>query len=195
MLIDSFAPNPHAVERHRIVINAARETVYAEIWKADLGGPATKLLLVLRSLPGLVMRGCRPLPRNQRITLQTLIDSGFGLLAEEPGKEIVLGIEGKFWRPVGNLLPFHRDNFNFPVRPGTARAVWNFSVNADDDGRTVLSTETRVTCGDHASRRKFLTYWFFVRPFSGLIRIFMLRRVRRAVRQTSVCRDLPKEAA
>jgi hypothetical protein len=44
----------------------------------------------------------------------------------------------------------------------------------------MLSTETRVACGDAASRAKFRVYWTFVRPFSGLIRIVMLRAVRRA---------------
>jgi hypothetical protein len=52
-------------------------------------------------------------------------------------------------------------------------------VREDDRGRTVLTTETRVACGDPASRAKFRAYWTVVRPFSGLIRILMLRAVRR----------------
>src|SRR6266852_5288571 len=100
MLIDSFAPNPDAVETHRIAINASPDVVYRALWTADLGNPVIKLLLSLRMLPGFILRGCRSLPRNQSITLQTLIDAGFGVLAEQPGKEIVLGVSGKFWRPI-----------------------------------------------------------------------------------------------
>jgi len=177
--IDSFAPNPDAVETHSIDIAVSREVVYRALWTTDIGGSiAIKLLLVLRSLPEFVMRGSRP--RNSEVNLQTLIDSGFGVLAEKPGEEIVLGVTGRFWRPTGNLSPFKREDFDQPVPPGIARAVWNFSVNETGDGHTVLSTETRVTCGDPASRRKFRVYWFFVRPFSGLIRRLMLRAVRQA---------------
>lgn len=177
--IDSFAPSPDAVETHSINIAASPEAVYRALWTADLGGSfVIKLLLALRSLPEFVLHGSRP--RNQRVTLQTLIDSGFGVLVEKPGEEIVLGVTGKFWRPTGNLSPFRREDFEQPVPPGIARAAWNFSVSESRNGLTILSTETRVTCGDVASRRKFRLYWFFVRPFSGLIRRLMLRAVRRA---------------
>ena len=185
MLIDSFAPNPDAVETHSIAINASREEVYDALWTADLGGSLViKLLLLLRSLPGLVAHGFHPRPRNRKVTFQTVIDSGFGVLAEEPGEEIVIGVTGRFWRPTGNLAPFNRDDFDQPLPAGIAHAVWNFSVSENDGGQTVLSTETRVMCGDVASRRKFRAYWFFVRPFSGLIRRLMLRSVKRVSEKT-----------
>jgi len=181
MLIDSFAPNPDAVEIHSIAISTSAEIAYHALWTADLGGSfIIKLLLGLRSLPGFVSRGFRELPQNQKITLQTLIDSGFGILAEQPREEIVLGVSGRFWRPISNLSPFRREDFEGPVPEGFARAVWNFSVKEVSAGRTVLSTETRVICGDRPSYRRFRVYWFFVRPFSGLIRLLMLRAVKRA---------------
>ena len=180
MLIDSFAPKPDAVETHSIVISASPEAVYRSLWTADLGGSLIiKLLLGLRSLPESVLHGGR-LPRDRKITLQTIIDSGFGILANEP-EEIVLGVTGKFWRPTGNLLPFDRGSFAGDVPSGVARAFWNFTMEQDSSGRTILSTETRVICGDSASRRKFRMYWFLVRPFSGLIRLLMLRAVKREV--------------
>src|SRR5262245_32164591 len=181
MLIESFIPNPDAVETHKIEIAAAPETVYRALWTADLGGSAIiKGLLTVWSLPHLVgHRGHRHRPPTP-LTLQTLLEAGFGRLAEAPGREIVLGIAGRFWRPTGNILPFSPDNFHGPVPPGLARAVWNFTVEEVNAGRTRLSTETRVVCGDRVSRWKFRAYWLLVRPFSGLIRILMLRTVRRA---------------
>jgi hypothetical protein len=179
VLIDSFAPNPDAVEVHSIAIDASPETVHRAIWTADLGGALIiKLLLGLRALPELLLHGGRKLPRDRRVTLQSIINSGFGLLADEP-EEIVLGVNGKFWRPTSNLLPFDRDSFAGAIPKGLARAVWNFSIKRSGSG-TILSTETRVTCGDPVSLRKFRIYWFLVRPFSGLIRLLMLRAVRRA---------------
>lgn len=179
--IESFAPNPDAVETHRIEIAAAPEAVYQALWTTDLGGsPAVKGLLALRSLPELVLYPERRQRLNRKITLQTVIQAGFGRLAEEPGREIVLGVAGRFWRPSGNILPFNQEDFVGPVPPGLARAVWNFTVQEGDAGGTILSTETRVVCGDTVSRVKFRAYWFVVRPFSGLIRLIMLRAVRRA---------------
>ena len=81
MLIDSFAPNPDAVETHSISMAASRDAVYRALWTADFGSPVIKLLLGLRSLPGFVARGFRSVPRRQKITLQILLDSGFGVLA------------------------------------------------------------------------------------------------------------------
>ena len=189
MLIDSFAPNPDAVEIHFIEINASPEVVYRALWTTDLGGSLIiKFLLALRSLPKFIAHPRQPLPQDRRVTLQTLIDAGFGVLAEQPGKEVVLGVSGKFWRPTGNLSPFNRADFDAALPAGLSRAVWNFHVEGVND-QTILSTETRVTCADARSRRKFRAYWFFVRPFSGLIRRIMLRRVR----QTSVCRGPIKE--
>jgi len=180
MLIDSFAPNPDAVETHSIAISAAPGAVRHALRTADLGGSLIiKLLLGLRALPEFVLHGGRSAPRDRKITLQTVIDSGFGILAEE-ADEIVLGVTGRFWRPTGNLSPFHREDFDRAVPAGLARGVWNFRIEQDGGNRTILSTETRVVCGDDASRRKFRVYWILVRPFSGLIRRLMLRAVKRA---------------
>lgn len=181
MLIDSFAPTPDAVETHRIEIAASCEAVYQALWTADLGRSlVVKGLLALRSLPEVVLHPRHRRRLSQPVTLHTVMAAGFGRLAEAPGREVVLGVVGRFWRPAGTLVPFRPENFLGPVPPGLARAVWNFAVQEGEAGHTVLSTETRVVCGDARSRRKFRLYWLVVRPFSGLIRLLMLRAVRQA---------------
>ncbi|MEO8433368.1 MAG: hypothetical protein ABI596_00605 [Pyrinomonadaceae bacterium] len=184
MLIDSFLPVPHFAEKHSIKIRANQETVYQAVRTADLGGSAiVKGLLLLRSLPQFFLqRGPRQPRANTAITLRTLVNAGFGILAEEPPREIVLGVTGPFWRLVGNVLPFNAEDFKGAVRPGVARAVWNFSVAETAGAHSILTTETRIVCGDAASRRKFRAYWLLVRPFSGLIRLLMLRAIRQSVR-------------
>jgi len=181
MLIDDFVPLPDAAEIHSVEIAAPPEVVYAALRTTDLGGSAViKGLLALRSLPRFIMHPTDGKPANRKITLGTIIAAGFGVLAEDAGREIVLGVAGPFWRPVGNLLPFKKEDFHGPVPAGAARAVWNFAVREIAEGRTLLITETRIICADRSSRRKFRAYWFFVRPFSGLIRRLMLRAVKRA---------------
>lgn len=181
MLLETFVPTPDAAETHRIEIAADPGVVYRALWTTDLGASLiVKGLLGLRALPRIV-RDRRVPDAAKPLTLQTVIEAGFGRLVEEPGRELVLGVSGRFWRPTGNIEPFDRESFSRPVPPGMARAVWNFAVAPTGDRRTILSTETRILCGDAASRRKFRLYWLAVRPFSGLIRHVMLRAVRRAV--------------
>src|SRR5262245_50228260 len=125
MLIDTFAPHPDAVETHTIEIATSREVVYAAVWTTDIGGsPIIKGFLALRSLPERIAHPKRQHRPPQKITLSTLIDAGFGQLAEEPNREVVLGITGRFWRPLGNVLPFRQKDFSGAVPPGLARAVW-----------------------------------------------------------------------
>src|SRR4029079_17788833 len=144
MLIESFIPNPDAVETYKIEIAASREDVYQALWTTDLGGsPIIKSLMVLRSLPGIVSNPKRLRHLPSQITLQTIIGRGFGQLEEEPGKEVVLGVVGQFWRRTGHMLRFSKEMFRGPVQPGLARGVWNFAVQEVGHERTVLSTETR----------------------------------------------------
>jgi hypothetical protein len=176
MLIESFAPRYDAIETHSIEIDAPPDVVFRALSTTDFtASPIIQTLMFLRSW--------KRAPKRRPTTLATLNAAGFGVLAEEENREIVLGVVGRFWRPIGNILPFDRAQFPAPV-PGMAIGVWNFAVEPHGDG-TTLSTETRVLCGDAASRRKFLAYWFFVGPFSALIRRVMLRTIRRAVIEQS----------
>ncbi|HXC53538.1 MAG TPA: hypothetical protein VN634_21810 [Candidatus Limnocylindrales bacterium] len=178
-------PRYDAIETHRREIAAPKAVAYAALWNADLGAsPVIRFLSALRSLPAMLLSERRVRPR--RLDLNAMVGAGFGKLAEDAPDEVVLGVTGRFWRPVGNLLPFREADFRGPVMPGTARAVWNFALQELSPGRTVLTTETRVLCGDPASRRKFLAYWLLIRPFSGWIRVVMLEAIdREAMRHAS----------
>lgn len=179
MLSEGFAPNPDIIEVHAIEVDAPPDVVYRTLWTVDFArSPVVAVLLGLRALPALFGSRGRLTPRT--LTLRGIVKAGFGALAEETGREIVLGVSGRFWRLTGNVEPFDRQAFSRPVPAGMAQGVWNFRVLPRGERGSVLSTETRVTCGDARSRSKFRRYWFVVRPFSGLIRILMLRTIRRA---------------
>lgn len=157
MLIDSLLPHCDFYERHSIVVRATPERAYDAIVNADLTRSwLTRLLLALRG----ITRPAR---------------SMFSVAAADPPREIVLGIEGPFWKPA--CKPSTPD-FQSPVPPDVARAAWNFFIEREDDSRVRVTTETRVLCGENA-RRKFTLYWMVVRPGSGLIRRMMLRAIRR----------------
>ena len=59
-----------------------------------------------------------------------------------------------------------------------ARAGWNFRVVAKAHNYCDVSTETRVLCASPEVRRRFLTYWWIIRPGSSAIQRAMLRAIR-----------------
>lgn len=184
-LLERFAPRFDAVETHRLEIDAPKAVVYDALWTADFGAsPVIRFLGILRSLPAMLFSSRKRAETPERIRagrfdLRALSAAGFGKLEEDKPNEVVFGVSGRFWRPVGNVLPFRREEFSGPVPVGTARGIWNFALDELPSGATLLTTETRVVCGDAASRRKFLAYWMLIRPFSGWIRLVMLRAVAR----------------
>ena len=108
-----------------------------------------------------------------------MLESRFALLGERPNRELVLGLVGRFWATSGDLQRLDAGEFRDFGRPGYAKAAWNFSVEEQHDGTTLLTTETRVLCLDTASRRRFRLYWTLIGPFSGLIRKDILRSIKR----------------
>jgi hypothetical protein len=178
MLIDDQLPRWDVAEHHETRVAAPPVRTWAAIREADLAASViVKALLLLRSLPALVT-GRTPLRGPAVLRLDDVLGHGFRLLAEAPGREVVIGVTGSFWRPTGNIAPTDPARFREPPPAGMARAAWNFVV-AEADGGSLLTTETRVLCADEASRRSFRRYWRLVGPLSGLIRHRMLASIRR----------------
>lgn len=196
MLIDEYLPRYDVSERHRTHVAASPEVTYAALWTTDLArGPLVRIIIALRALPGAIGNGAAGLRAlrqrgSKPVTLATFQERGFRVLAEEPPTELVLGLEGKFWRPTGNISTPSATAFRSqPAAPGTARGVWNFHLRSRADGSTELTTETRVLCADGGARRRFLPYWYAIRLGSGLIRRAMLRDIRRSAEATATRRE------
>lgn len=167
MLIDEFLPKYDFVETHDIEIRASAETVFNTINEIDLSESAiVRWLLFLRGLP------------TKSLKLRDLSKSRFSILGIRENEEILLGLAGKFWTPTGEMQEIGADNFREFDKKGFAKAVWNFSVN-ENQNETCLMTETRISCLDDASRKSFGLYWMFIQPFSGLIRREMLKIVKK----------------
>ena len=169
MLIDEYMPRFDVTQRHRVRVAADSQAAYRSLRSVDLArSRPVRLLLAIRGFPGLLLRGKRG---PVSFTLDDFVRSGFVLLEEKPGDEIVLGLVGKFWKPTGSLRrEIDRSRFRSFAEPGYAKAAWNFTVGPLGTGAAVVSTETRVQVTDRGSRRKFLRYWRVVGPFSGFIR-------------------------
>ncbi len=146
----------------------------------EFGGSfLTKALFFLRGY------GKRALQVGAGTLPDKIVHFGFTKLEEIPGREVVFGIAGRFWRTDGDLRRIaDRDAFVAFAEDGYVKGAWNLRVEAVEGGATKLSTETRIVCFGPAARRKFRLYWAFVGLFSGLIRSAMLRGVRRRAEAT-----------
>jgi hypothetical protein len=148
--LDAFLPDYEFVERHRVAIHAGPERIDRALRELRLEDvPVVRVLCALRGLP-----------RRGRVLN---VIGGLGSVLEDvPGEGVVLGLRGHFWR------------WNRKGEGPQAEAVADFRI-----GNGGLSTETRVHVPDPTARRKFTWYWRTIRPFSGLIRILILRATRR----------------
>ena len=167
MLIDEFLPEYDFVETHNIKISAAAETVFEALNEVDLSDS-----MIIRWL--FFLRGIS----TRKVRLSDMRKLRFETLGKTENREILLGLAGQFWKIRGNLQKVNADNFRSFQEKGFAKAVWDFSIDADGN-ESRLTTETRIQCLDAESRQSFGFYWTFIQPFSGLIRKEMLKIVKR----------------
>lgn len=170
MLIDRYLDTFDFSERHHVSVAGRPEEIYRAAYEIDFTESfAIRWLLRLRGMS------------TENFSLKSLERSIFKKLDEEPGGELVLGLIGQFWTILGGLQTIRSaTEFCEFEKPGYAKAVWNFSVS-EEGSQSQLATETRIRCLDNVSRRSFGRYWTLVRPFSGLIRMEMLRAIKRRV--------------
>ncbi len=109
--------------------------------------------------------------------------TGFHVLADEPGREIVLGValpvSDSAQQSARAAVRAHGKRPYLIDVEGYATAVLNFRVTTDGNGGSLVSTETRVFAPDAATRRRFARYWRMILPGSALIRREWLAAIRR----------------
>lgn len=151
--LDAYLPSYEFWTRHEVAVDApsgVTDRALREVTFRDV--PLVRALLFARG------EGAH---RSEQPVVATMVPRAT-VIEDIPGEGLVLAVTGQFWRLRGRG----------PEPP--ARAVVDFRAAP---GR--LSTETRVHVADPDSRRKFARYWRIVRPFSGLIRISILRAAKR----------------
>lgn len=174
-----FLPAWHFREVHSTLVRASRDRVYRAVLEVTPDEIFLfRSLVCLRRLGRRVPEGILNPPRGQPL-LAAAARTGFRVLEERPPEEIALGTfvvapEGR--APVRPESPLAFEAA--ALRRGFALAAMNFRT-AESDGRTLLTTETRVFAPDRQVRRRFALYWFAIRPGSGLIRRMWLRAIKR----------------
>ncbi len=173
-LLDEVLPEVDYRSRHHRHVHESPENVARAIEQYVVGRDSSHLVRLLFR-----MRGLRIPSGSVRDVLRR---SGFTVLAERPGEEIVAGTFGRFWtlREQANMqAPLDLEDFHAFSRPGWAKGAMTIRVEPRDDGSSTLLTETRVLCMDERSRRRFAPYWALIRVFSGWIRRDLLGGIAR----------------
>ena len=107
------------------------------------------------------------------------------MLGKNRNEEVLLGLAGKFWKITGELQNINAEKFLEFDTKGFAKAAWNFSLD-ETGGETRLTTETRINCLGEECRKSFGFNWTFIQPFSGIIRMEMLKAIKRNAEKISI---------
>lgn len=179
-LLDEVLPEVDYRSRHERHVHAAPEEAAAAIERYVLGRDSSLPVRLLVRLRGL------SIPKGP--IRDVLKRSGFTVLAERPGQEVVAGTTGRFWalRERANMAaPLDLEDFQAFDRPGWAKAAFSLRIEPGEPGSSILVTETRVLCMDERARRRFTPYWAFIRVFSGFIRRDLLGGIARIAERGS----------
>jgi len=175
-LLDRFMPVYDVNERHHIDVAAPADVTFAAACEQDLMAlPLAGAIFRARE----VLLGSEPDATIRPRGLLALTKSiGWGVLAEIPGREIVMGAVTQPWRAdvVFRSLPPHE--FIAFDEPGYVKITWTLRADASGAGKSTFRTETRALATDAAARIKFRRYWAFLSPGIILIRKASLKPLR-----------------
>jgi hypothetical protein len=172
-LLDRFMPAYEVAERHSAYVNAPPDLTFAASCDVDL--QRSRIIRAIFKGRELAL-GAKPedaaRPRGLVAFTKAL---GWGVLAEVPGREIVMGAVTKPWtaNPVFRALP--PEAFATFNEPDYVKIVWTVRADPLKNGASLARTETRVTTTDPAARRKFRRYWSIFSAGVVLIRRVAMR--------------------
>ena len=185
-LLDRFIPQYDVVERHSIAIAAPAAEVLAAAKEQDLLElPLVHAIFRARELVLGASPGDRELPRGILAATQSL---GWGVLAERPGREVVVGAVTRPWEPNVTFRALPPDEFAAYDTPGDVKIVWTLRADPVDSGRSIFRTETRAVATDPIARDRFRKYWSFVSPGVSAIRWLSLQPLKREAERRAAVR-------
>ena len=176
--IQHFLPNPHHREIHRIFVDAKPNDAWEAARHFDMSQiPWIRLLFDIRTLPQ-AFSGSRTAGKRRGLGVDDITngDSGFIILHESAGREVVVGSVGKFWHlriPFENLTP---DEFLRFEKPGFGKIAWGIAVEAFKHGSTI-AIELRISATDERSWKKLSRYYKVIGIGSKLIRSAVTSRL------------------
>ena len=177
-LLDRFMPNSEVRERHEVRVAAPADVTFAAARELELNrSPLVRAIFRGRELlmGSTGTRGKSP----EGTFLQQVLSLGWRILAEEPGREVVLGAVTQPWQADVVFRGISPEEFAAFDEPGYAKIAWNLAASPLESGDSLFRTETRVVTTDQLARARFRRYWAMASPGILLIRRETLRMVKR----------------
>lgn len=178
-LLDRFMPEYEIRDQHETRVAAPAEVTFRAALAVNIrDSPVVRAIFRGREL---LMRGERSkVPPVDAPLVEQVVALGWGVLAEDQDREIVLGAITKPWEPNPRFEPIPATEFAAFTQPTAVKIVWSLLVKHVAAGESIFRTETRVITTDAEARRRFRRYWAVVSPGIILIRREGLRLVKAA---------------
>lgn len=178
-LIDDFLPSYSFREVDHVAVAADVVATWTAVRAFDLFRiPWVRTVFRLRTLPSRIaarLHGgqprSEPTARIEDITNET----GFLVLGEEPGCEVVVGSVGKFWQSKIDFAGVAPVDFAHFSKAGFGKLAWSLRVDRREGGGAWITVDLRVAATDRESLARFRRYWFIIGRFSRAIRRAVLR--------------------
>lgn len=175
-LLDRFMPEYEVAERHQVRVMAPPEVTLSAAMETDLqqSGVIRGIFkvreMVLGAQPNAVTR-----PKGLLAEMKSL---GWRVLAETPGREIVVGAVTQPWLASVVFRGLPPDEFREFREPGYVKIVWTLRADPVGPAESIFRTETRVATTDPTARSQFRWYWARFSPGIVLIRRVLLRNLK-----------------
>ena len=175
-LLDRFLPECEVLERHQTRVAAPAEVTFVAAGEMSLmGSPIVRAIFRGREL---LMRSSAAEERPPQSLIDDVLSIGWGVLAQESRREIVLGAVSQPWESDVKFRALPPDDFAAFDEPGFAKIAWTIRAEPLGPATSRFYTETRVATTDAVARKRFRRYWTMVSPGVRLIRRELLRLVR-----------------
>ena len=176
-LLDRVMPLYDVAERHHIHVAAPAEITFAAACEQDLMAlPIVRAIFKAREI---LLGGEPDTMLRPRGLLAWSTSIGWGVLAEVPGREIVMGAVTQPWNANVVFRSLPPDAFVAFNTPDYVKIVWTLRADSTGPRTSVFRTETRVVTTDAGARAKFRWYWSRFSPGILLIRRLLLGPMRR----------------
>jgi hypothetical protein len=185
-LLDAFMPRYDVVERHHVDVSAPAAVTLRAACETDVNAmPLVRALFRGREL----LLGAAPDMEHRPGGLLAWTQSlGWRVLAEVPGREVVVGAATRPWEANVTFRPVPPAQFAGFDEPGYVKIVWTLRADPLSASASTFRTETRVVATDAAARARFRRYWAWLSPGIVMIRRLMLEPVKAAAERRAGAR-------
>jgi hypothetical protein len=176
-LLDRFMPTYEIAERHQIRVAAPTAITLDAARQVNFqSSPIVRAIIRAREVILGAIPDNRQRPRGLLAEMQTL---GWGVLAEVPGREVVVGAVTKPWEANVTFRALPADQFTAFDEPGYVKIAWTLRADPINPGESIFRTETRAIATSPVARSTFRRYWSFLSPGIIVIRWAVLGPVKR----------------